>query len=374
MAGFWAGFGEEISSRVRERQQFAREKAEEQRRYLREQGLKRKADTEKLVQSITASASYLKNSGLDEERVMYLVDRDPMALETLANAVKEAAEEGRTFASSTLNEAVRMMDDYVAPDKPLSQVIQERFTAFAKATPSDKPEQRNNSILAAIMGYDTGTIDKVYEEPLFGTYTGADVAASVGTPMFDVSTAGAARLDLSGIVKPSTVTVSQISAAASDLKGMIKDIQEREVNLVRRDASLTDSEKTLRLQQIEDAPWNIPAVKDQVQRYIDMFDARIYNIIGAEYRPVEEEVSEEGEDSAVSLPSATPAAAPAASPAAPAAAVIYPPPSNRPEDYRYFATEEDAKAFRNDNLAAWKTIPYVNIGGEIVRNEEFTGM
>jgi hypothetical protein len=359
MAGFWAGFGEEISSRVRERQQFAREKAEEQRRYLREQGLKRKADTEKLVQSITASASFLRNSGLDEERVMYLVDRDPMALETLANAVKEAAEEGRTFASSTLNEAVRMMDDYVAPDKPLSQVIQERFTAFAKATPSDKPEQRNNSLLAAIMGYDTGTIDKVYEEPLFGTYTGADVAASVGTPMFDVSTAGAARLDLSGIVKPSTVTVSQISAAASDLKGMIKDIQDQTLAALRR-AEASPEE----IKRATEQPWTIPAVRDQVDRYVALFDERIYDILGPNYRPVEEE--EGGTETPVATETEatlTPTAAPAA-----------PPPSTNPDDYRYFASEAAAEEFARRSPEAWRRMPYVNIGGQVVQNTDYTGM
>jgi hypothetical protein len=362
MAGFWAGFGEELSSRVRERQQFAREKAEEQRRYLREQGLKRKAETDKLVQSITASASYLKNSGLDEERVKYLVDRDPMALETLAKIIQDATEEGRTISASTLNEAVGMIDSYVAPDKPLSQVIQERFSAFAKATPSDRPEKRNNSFLAAMMGYDTDTIDKVYEEPMFGTYTGADVAASIGTPMFDVSTAGEARLDLSGMVEPDRLSVSQISAAASDLKGMIKDIQDQTLTALRRSEASPEE-----IKRASEQPWTIPAVRDQVDRYVALFDERIYDILGPNYRPVEEE--EGGAETPVATETEV-TLTPTAAPAAPAA----PPPSANPDDYRYFASEAAAEEFAKRDPAAWRRMPYVNIGGQVVQNEDYTGM
>lgn len=354
MAGFWAGFGEELSSRIRDRQEFAREKATEQRRYLREQGLKRKAERDKLVQSITASAAYLQNSGLDEERVKMLVERDPMALETLAEALKSAAEEGRVISPNVLNDAVKMLPDYAAPDQPLSEVINQRFTAFSRTAPSSRPDKTNNSFLAAMLGYDTDTIDSVYEEPMFGEYTGADVAAAIGAPIFDVSGAGSARLDLSGMVKPTTVSISQISAAASDLRGMIKDIQEEELNTLRRSGASIEE-----VQRATDQPWTIPAVRDQVDRYVELFDERIYDILGPNYRPVEEEE--------VAPAVETPAVAPAAAP--------LPVVETGTEEIESpaFTSMEQAQAYAEQNPEQWRKIRIVNIAGDKYNNDDYTG-
>jgi hypothetical protein len=365
MAGFWSGFGEELSSRIRDREEFTREKAEEQRRYLREQGLKRRAERDKLVQSITSSAAYLTNSGLDEERVKMLVERDPMALETLATAIQEAAAEGRTIAPSVLNNAVKMLPDYVAPDQPLSEVINQRFAAFKKSSVSAQPEKTNNSFLAAMLGYDTDTIDKVYSEPMFGEYTGADVAAAIGSPLLDVSTAGSARLDLSDMVKPSTVSISQISAAATDLRGMIKGIQEEELDRLRRSEAPIEE-----VQRATEQPWTIPAVRDQVDRYVELFDERIYDILGPNYRPVEEE--EEAAPEFESETTLTSAAAPVTT--TPAAPVSYPPVSNRPEDYISFESVEEARRVARSDPERWKRIPYFTINGIVKRNNEYTGM
>jgi hypothetical protein len=355
MAGFWAGFGEELSSRIRDRQEFAREKATEQRRYLREQGLKRKAERDKLVQSITASASYLQNSGLDEERVKMLIERDPMALETLAEALKGAAEEGRVIAPNVLNQAVQMLPDYVAPDQPLSEVINERFSAFKRTTPSSRPEKTNNSFLSAMLGYDTETIDSVYEEPMFGEYTGADVAAAIGAPMFDVSGAGSARLDLSSMAKPSTVSISQVSAAASDLRGMIKDIQDEELSRLRRSEAGIEE-----IQRATEQPWTIPAVRDQVDRYVELFDERIYDILGPNYRPVEEE----GE----------PAAAPEAPAVTPAAAPVPVVETGTEEiESPAFTSMEQAQAYAEQNPDQWRKIRTVNIAGDKFNNDDYTG-
>lgn len=359
MAGFWAGFGEELSSRIRDRQEFAREKATEQRRYLREQGLKRKAERDKLVQSITASAAYLQNSGLDEERVKMLVERDPMALETLAEALKSAAEEGRVISPNVLNDAVKMLPDYAAPDQPLSEVINQRFTAFSRTAPSSRPEKTNNSFLAAMLGYDTDTIDSVYEEPMFGEYTGADVAAAIGAPIFDVSGAGSARLDLSGMAKPSTVSISQISAAASDLRGMIKDIQEEELSNLRRSGASIEE-----VQRATEQPWTIPAVRDQVDRYVELFDERIYDILGPNYRPVEAE--EEAAPEAAPVVE-TPAAAPAttAAPTVEIGTTEIPSPA--------FTSMEQAQAYAEQFPDQWRKIRIVNIAGDMLNNDDYTG-
>ena len=355
MAGFWAGFGEELSSRIRDRQEFAREKATEQRRYLREQGLKRKAERDKLVQSITASAAYLQNSGLDEERVKMLVERDPMALETLAEALKSAAEEGRVISPNVLNDAVKMLPDYAAPDQPLSEVINQRFTAFSRTAPSSRPEKTNNSFLAAMLGYDTDTIDSVYEEPMFGEYTGADVAAAIGAPIFDVSGAGSARLDLSGMAKPSTVSISQISAAASDLRGMIKDIQEEELSNLRRSGASIEE-----VQRATEQPWTIPAVRDQVDRYVELFDERIYDILGPNYRPVE---AEEEAAPVVETPAAAPATT--AAPTVEIGTTEIPSPA--------FTSMEQAQAYAEQFPDQWRKIRIVNIAGDMLNNDDYTG-
>jgi len=345
MAGFWAGFGEEFSRRVREREAFAREKAEEQRRYLREQGLRRQQETQKLVNTVLSSASYLKNMGLEEDKVKFLVDRDPTAMDTLVTAIKDAAEEGRTISSDTLNAAVNILPDYVAPEESLSDFVNSRFAAFTKSTASAKPNTRKDSLLAAIMGYDDNTIDSVYSEPLFGEFTGADVAASIGAPMLDVSTAGTARLDLSGMIEPDEVSISAISAAASDLKGMIKDIQDQTLSALRR-AEASPEE----IMRAAEQPWTIPAVRDQVDRYVALFDDRIYDILGPNYRPVEEE--EGGTETPVGVPT----------------------PSANPDDYRYFASEAAAEEFARRSPDAWRRMPYVNIGGQVVQNTDYTGM
>lgn len=369
MAGFWAGFGEELSSRIRDRQEFAREKATEQRRYLREQGLKRKAERDKLVQSITASASYLQNSGLDEERVKMLVERDPMALETLAEALKSAAEEGRVISPNVLNDAVKMLPDYAAPDQPLSEVINQRFTAFSRTAPSSQPEKTNNSFLAAMLGYDTDTIDSVYSEPMFGEYTGADVAAAIGAPIFDVSGAGSARLDLSGMAKPATVSISQISAAATDLRSMIKAIQEETIrNLTTSvDTETLSPEETRRYMEekkrLEDQPWTIPAVRDQVDRYVELFDERIYDILGPNYRPVEEDDEEEAAP-VVETPAAAPATT--AAPAVEIGTTEIPSPA--------FTSMEQAQAYAEQFPDQWRRIRVVNIAGDMLNNDDYTGM
>lgn len=370
MGGFWAGFGEELSSRIRDREEFTREKAEEQRRYLREQGLKRKSERDKLVQGITASAAFLQNSGLEEERVKMLVERDPMALDVLAEAIRSAAEEGRTIAPSVLNQAVQMLPDYVAPDQPLSEVINQRFAAFQRSAASTQPDKKNDSFLAAMLGYDTDTIDSVYSEPMFGEYTGADVAAAIGSPLLDVSTAGSARLDLSGMVKPSTVSISQISAAATDLRSMIKNIQEESIrNLTTSvDTENLSPEETRRYMEekkrLEDQPWTIPAVRDQVDRYVELFDERIYDILGPNYRPVEEEEAAEPEAAPeVEAPVATPIAAPAPTVETGTEEIESP----------AFTSMEQAQAYAEQNPEQWRKIRIVNIAGDKFNNDDYTG-
>jgi len=155
------------------------------------------------------------------------------------------------------------------------------------------------------------------------------------------------------------VTVAQISAAASDLKGMIKDIQDQTLAALRR-AEASPEE----IKRATEQPWTIPAVRDQVDRYVALFDERIYDILGPNYRPVEEEEGAETPVATETEATLTPTAAPAAPP----------PPSTNPDDYRYFASEAAAEEFARRSPEAWRRMPYVNIGGQVVQNTDYTGM
>ena len=125
--------------------------------------------------------------------------------------------------------------------------------------------------------------------------------------------------------------------------------------------SLTNSYFTLLLSE----KW-IPKTEDEEE---DVEGVDGLNEIAEDLTPTDHDVEEEEDGIETPVIAHATTAAPV-SPAAPAA----PTPSANPDDYRYFASEAAAEEFARRSPEAWRRMPYVNIGGQIVQNTDYTGM
>ena len=268
MAGFWAGFGPAMADRINSRRDAMEERAAKRRQYLTEEGYKRRAERNELVQTVKTSASYLSNLGMDEDRIKYLIDKDPNGLLTLAAKTQKANESGQSRLTGTdLNSAVTMLEDQNVPEGSLSDVIENRFETFMRVQQGEKPARSGANLFAAMLGYDDSEIKAVYDEELVDGYTGADIAASLDRPIMDTSGIGSANIDYRNITPPSPIELSDWSGVAKDVSEQIKAAQDRAILDLRRDKTLTEQERTEKLRSIEENPAQLPEVVDLLKMY-----------------------------------------------------------------------------------------------------------
>jgi hypothetical protein len=169
-----------LSDHVRERRSFVRDRVEQDRLYLREQGLQRRAAVQETRTNYERTARALIRKGADEQRVLGMMEMDPDGLMQLYDTVKDDS----SITGANLNDMFAIREDYdgeATMDEVLNKIL-----PVAQAMPNDTDPltTRRNSV-AAWLGMDLNSQleSEVYSQEIVGGMTGDQIIASMNLPV-----------------------------------------------------------------------------------------------------------------------------------------------------------------------------------------------
>ena len=174
---FASGFYGRVADNMQDKKQFIRQRVEEDRLYLRQQGLQRQAAvTEQRGRYQQATEQLMRIQGVDKDRVLAALEADPDGILDLA---------GRDFTSgSQINTVLEIYGDTEASGS-LTDILGKVMPAFSTLPADADPTTVRRAGLAGWLGLDTETElnDQVYQAQIVGGMTGDQILASMNVPV-----------------------------------------------------------------------------------------------------------------------------------------------------------------------------------------------
>jgi hypothetical protein len=163
----------------RERAAFVRDRVEQDRLYLREQGLQRKAQVQEARAGYEGVARALIRKGADEDRVLGMLQLDPDGMMQVYETTKN-----EDISGTALNDMFTIREEYdgeATMEEILNKILP---TAIAMPNDADPLTSRKNS-LAAFLGVDTEyELQRgVYDKEIIDGMTGDQILASMNLPV-----------------------------------------------------------------------------------------------------------------------------------------------------------------------------------------------
>ena len=252
MSSFSAGFFGAANRDITERKQYIRARVDEDRSYLREQGLKRQAGIAQQRGAYEEAARSLIRAGADERTVLGTLEMDPQGL----MEVFQRTSGDNSITGSNLNDMMVIAEDYRGEstmDEILSTIL-----PVAQAMPNDTdPVTTRKRSLGAWLGLDVGDAldNEVYNQQIVGGMTGDQIMSSLNLPITATGTnRGGVTFDFNRAAPPSAQDIRAHVATLNeeyDLKPELDDLeaelgagpsQERQVILRDRIAALQNAD------------------------------------------------------------------------------------------------------------------------------------
>jgi len=191
----------------RERSAFVRDRVEQDRLYLREQGLQRKAKVQEARAGYEGVARALIRKGADEERVLGMLQLDPDGMMQVYETTKN-----EDISGTALNDMFTIREEYdgeATMEEILNKILP---TAIAMPNDADPLTSRKNS-LAAFLGtsMEYEMQHGVYDQEIIDGMTGDQILASMNLP---VSAQGSSN---SGVVYDFTRVSPMTASTANSL-------------------------------------------------------------------------------------------------------------------------------------------------------------
>ena len=255
MSSFAEGFADAFIGRVNARKDRIAERVEEQRRMLKEEGLKRQAAMTQQRDILSSATARLIGSGMEEGKVKALLQEDPRML-------AEVAEMG--LSGDDLNALIEVKEEYDI-DTPLRDLVAQASPAFATITTD--PVQKKSNILGRILGFDSeGIMDtEVYGAELLPGVTGAQISASRGEPTLGGRRSGGIGYNF-GAIEEDEITPNQkllflqgtSTAIDAAIEQRIQELNDLIVSAPEDQKSLITTELTEldKLKKLTDQPWD----------------------------------------------------------------------------------------------------------------------
>lgn len=205
MAGFAAGFYGTVANNISDKRDFIRNRVEEDRLYLREQGLQRRAAVQEQRGAYERVARSLIRSGADERTVLGTLEMDPEGLMEVYERTN-----GQDIGPAALNSMMSISEDYQG-SASMSEIL-DRILPTAIEMPNDTdPLTAKKNTIAAWLGLDTETElnEQVYGADVLPGMTGDQIIASMNIPV-------AARGTNTDGVTYDLTTVSPLSATEAN--------------------------------------------------------------------------------------------------------------------------------------------------------------
>ena len=174
---FATGFANSVASGMRDKREFIRNRVEEDRLYLRQQGLQRQsAITEQKLRYQQATEQLLRIKGVDKNRVLAALEADPDGVLDLA---------GRDFTDGSQINTVLDIYEGTEASGSLADILGSVMPAFSSLPKDANPTTVKRAGIAAWLGLDTETElnEQVYQAQIVGGMTGDDILASMNIPV-----------------------------------------------------------------------------------------------------------------------------------------------------------------------------------------------
>jgi hypothetical protein len=231
MAFSAAGFFGQVNANITDKRQYVRARVEEDRLYLREQGLKRQGAIQEQRGQYEQAARSLTNRGADERRVLSFLENNPSGLMELYRRT----DNDNNVTGANLNDMMVIGEDYQS-DATMDEILDSILPAV-QAMPNDtNPVESRRSSIASWLGLDTedALSNEVYNQQIVGGMTGDQIMSSMNLPIqAQGSGAASATLDLSSLGSANTISATDANAYYDrangdyDVAGMILSLKEQ---------------------------------------------------------------------------------------------------------------------------------------------------
>ena len=175
-----AGFFGTLAQGMDDKRQFIRNRIEEDRLYLREQGLQRMAQVNQQRQAYETAARDLITRGANERSVLAALESNPQGLMSM---YREVTDRGITNRE-VINSVFEIADGYNT-DASLEEILQTVIPATASLPADTDPTETRRRSIAAWLGLDTEEElnQNVYSQQIVGGMTGDQILASMNIPV-----------------------------------------------------------------------------------------------------------------------------------------------------------------------------------------------
>jgi hypothetical protein len=208
--GFAAGFFGKLSNDMTDQKQYIRSRVDEDRLYLREQGLKRQGAIQEQRGQYEQAARSLTNRGADERRVLNFLENNPSGLMELYRRT----DSNNDITGAGLNDLMVISEDYQS-EATMDDVLN-KILPTIQAMPNDTgPVESRRRSIASWLGLDVdeAMTNQVYNQQIVGGMTGDQIMSSMNLPVqAQGSGTTSATLDLSSLSSANTISVGDANA------------------------------------------------------------------------------------------------------------------------------------------------------------------
>ena len=223
---FASGFYGRVADNMQDKKQFIRQRVEEDRLYLRQQGLQRQAAvTEQKTRYQQATEQLLRIQGVDRNRVLAALEADPDGVLDLA---------GRDLTNGSQINTVLDLYEGAEASGSLSEILGKVMPGFSALPADADPTTVRRTGLASWLGLDTETElnEQVYQSQIVGGMTGDQILASMNIPITARGT-GTRGMNYEG-VEDMDLTSAQRQAHFNDIVPEYDAMLEAEITRVQQ--------------------------------------------------------------------------------------------------------------------------------------------
>lgn len=177
---FAQGFFGTLARGMEDKRDFIRNRIEEDRQYLRQQGLQRMAQVQETRAGYEAAARELINRGADEQAVLAHLQSNPQGVMSMFREVTNRGIVNKDVINSIFN-----ISDNYAGTLTLEDVIAQIAPLAADIPQDANPAEVERRTIAGWLGLDTEEAlnREVYSRQIVGGMTGDQILAAIGTPV-----------------------------------------------------------------------------------------------------------------------------------------------------------------------------------------------
>ena len=210
MAFSAAGFFGQINNDITDQKQYIRARVEEDRLYLREQGLKRQGAIQEQRGQYEQAARSLITRGADERIVMTTLEMDPAGL----MEVFRRTDNHDGISGNGLNDLFNIANEY-RTEATMDEVLNSVLPTIQEMPNDTDPVTSRRRSIASWLGLDVdeAMTNQVYSQQIVGGMTGDQIMAGMNLPVqAQGSDVGGVNFDFSGLGPSSNLSATDVRA------------------------------------------------------------------------------------------------------------------------------------------------------------------